>query len=155
MADNGDQTQDAHYVGRFTHNVDASRRIKLPSKWRRPKWPTRFMILPWPLVQSNRLLVLTPARWQQVLDSLQTYSLSDEDVAATETLICSEVMESALDESGRLSLSARATGLAGIERQIVLVGRINKFELWPPERFANMEAQYRARSGDVLKKVHL
>ena len=56
----------------------------LPAKWRPRDPQTRFTMLPWPIGAEDRLLVLPPERWREMLHKLKARSLSDSRVAALE-----------------------------------------------------------------------
>ncbi len=46
-----------------------------------------------------------------------------------------------LDKQGRILLSPAQRDYAGLEKDVVLVGQLQKFEIWNPERLSGIDAQ--------------
>jgi DNA-binding transcriptional regulator/RsmH inhibitor MraZ len=88
--------------------------------------------------------------------NLEGLSLTDDQAAMVERLISSSTFMKALDSYGRLPLPEEAAKSLVIESEAMLVGRLNKFEVWNPSRFAatlaNPDAQLIA---DALKSIKL
>jgi MraZ protein len=139
------------YLGKYPRGVDTSRRVMLPSEWRVESAATEFTILLWPARSPEYLLVLPPDRWRQVLERLGQESLTNDSAAAVERFISSNSYAKTLDSYGRLPLPDEAARTAGIRSEAVLVGRINKFEIWEPGRLeANSE---KAETQKIFKKL--
>jgi MraZ protein len=123
------------YLGQHLRGVDHGR-IILPAEWRPKGAPAQFMILVWPVTAPEYLLVLPPSRWEVMRRNLEELSLADQQAALVERLIGSSTCMRALDNYGRLPLPEEASRKLGIESEAILVGRMNKFEVWSPARFA-------------------
>jgi MraZ protein len=102
------------------------------------------------------LLVLPPARWEVLQKNLEGLSLTDEQAATVERLIGSSTSIRSMDSYGRLPLPEDAAKNLGIEGEAMLIGRMNKFEVWSPARYAamlgNPDAQ---RIADALKSIKI
>jgi division/cell wall cluster transcriptional repressor MraZ len=94
------------------------------------------MVIVWPLLTREYLLVLSPARWEVLQKNLEELSLADEQGAKLERLLASSTSMRTLDNYGRLPLPEEAARSLGIESEAMLVGRISKFEIWGPTRYA-------------------
>ena len=129
------ETRPAGFYGEFPLVVDKSRRLMFPAKWRPEDKSMEFHVIAWPIQKKECLLVLPPERWQRALDKLQGNSLNDRGHAAFEREIARTSAPLALDKVGRLCLPDNLTELAGIDDEALLVGRVNKFEIWSPKRF--------------------
>jgi MraZ protein len=141
------------YLGQHLRGVDHGRVI-LPAEWRPPGSPKDLMVLVWPVTTPQYLLVLPPSRWEVLQRNLEGLSLTDEQAAMVERLIGSSTFTRSLDGYGRLPLPEEAAKGLGIESEALLVGRMNKFEVWSPARYAatlaNPDAQQIA---DALKSI--
>jgi MraZ protein len=126
----------------------------LPSDWRAEGGPKEFTMLIWPVTTREYLLVLPPARWERVQQNVAAQSLADEGAAEVGRWIARSAFETTQDRFGRLHIPEAAAQVVGIEDEAVLVGNIDKFELWQPARFkaalARPEAQWVA---DKLKTM--
>ncbi len=70
------------------------------------------------------------------------------DLLATAFYGESEVLT--IDKEGRLSLPARLKGSAGIEAELVFVGKGYKFQMWAPNRYQSFREQAVAQARKVL-----
>ena len=143
------------FTGRFRHGIDGSRRVMVPSKWRPKSGKSELTILPWPIGQQQYLLVLPPARWNVLLERLNEMSLSDEEAAVVEKVIGGSSAHSKLDKAGRLCLPEELAKVAGINHEAVLVGRLNKFEIWSSDRFENANQGSEALAAAAIKNLNL
>ena len=143
------------YTGRFLHGIDGSRRVMVPSKWRPKSGKAELTILPWPIGQQQYLLVLPPTRWSVLLERLNEMSLSDEEAAVVERVIGGSSAHLKLDKVGRLCLPENLAKLAGIQQEAILVGRLNKFEIWSPDRFEDVNRGSEVLAAAAIKNLSL
>ena len=143
------------YSGRFRHGIDGSRRVMVPSKWRPKSGKTELAILPWPLGEQQFLLVLPPTRWDMLLERLNEMSLSDDQAAVVERVIGGSSAHLTLDKAGRLCLPEELAAVAGLRKEALLVGRLNKFEIWEPDRFAANSKGNEAVAAAAIKNLNL
>src|SRR5688572_19259045 len=104
----------------------------LPAKWRPHDPNTRFTVLPWPIGAEDRLLVLPPERWREMLQKLKTRSLSDPRIEALEQEIAENASQVIPDKVGRICITEEHARAIKITDQAELVGRLDKFEIWEP-----------------------
>ena len=143
------------YLGQHLRGVDHGR-IILPTEWRTQGSPREFMVAVWPVTTKEYLLVLPPSRWEVIQRNLEGLSLTDEQAATVERLISSSTFKRSLDSYGRLPLPEEPARMLGIENEAILVGRMNKFEVWNPARFAavlaNPDTQ---RIAEAIKSIKI
>ena len=143
------------FHGTFLRGIDDSRRVMMPAEWK-PKDPeTVFTAIAWPLKTKQYLLVLTPDRWRVMLDKLKAKSLGDERVAAFERVLGANSGTLTLDKVGRFCLPEDLANKVGLKKEAKLVGRMNKFEIWSPERFAAMAAADEVVAAEMAAELDL
>lgn len=143
------------FHGDFSHGIDDSRRVMIPAKWR-PKDPAIvFTVLAWPIEREEFLLVLPPERWRVMLDKLKTKSLNNARVATFERVIAKTSAPMTLDRVGRFVVPEHLAKLVGIEKEAKFVGRLDKFEMWNPERYAQSAAAEKALAAEVAAELDL
>ena len=142
------------YFGKHLRGVDNGRVI-LPAEWRGAGSPTEFVVILWPLTGHEYLLVLPPARWEVLQRNLESLSLTDEQAALVERLLGSSSSLRSLDRYGRLPLPEEAAQGLGIENEAMLVGRMNKFEVWGPARYAATLTPDAQRLAEALKSLKI
>jgi MraZ protein len=144
------------YTGCFTHGVDASDRVMVPSVWRPADPDTVFAVIPWPLDQPEFLLVLPPARWQAMIDRLKAAaSLTNPKFAKVERKLAGSTFLMKMDKAGRFCLGEKLTAKAGIGEEATLVGRLDKFEIWDAARQEAAEAEDTPISPEELESMML
>jgi MraZ protein len=143
------------YNGEYRHGVDESRRVMIPSKWRPKGAPAEFTVLLWPIAVGDYLLVLPPERWNGLLENLKRQSLSNENVAAIERAIGSASAGVVLDRFGRLVLPDNLARSAGIEKDAALVGWLDKYEIWDPEKYEAARLKDQKLAAEIFKEIIL
>ena len=127
----------------------------LPAKWR-PRDPnTKFTVLPWPIGAEDRLLVLPPERWREMLTKLKARSLSDPRIEALEQEIAENAAQVVPDKVGRICLLEEHARAAGISGEAELVGRLDKFEIWEPGAREAIRARNKKLAAEALKEMDL
>ena len=127
----------------------------LPAKWRPRDGGTTFTILPWPIGAEDRLLVLPPERWREMLAKLKAKSLSDPRIEALEQEIAENAAQVKPDKVGRIGLLEEHTRVVKISDEAELVGRLDKFEIWEPSAREAVRARNKKLAAEVVKEIEL
>ena len=127
----------------------------LPARWRPRDPKTKFTVIPWPIGAEDRLLVLPPNRWREMLEKLKTRSLSDPRIEALEQEIAENAAQVTPDKVGRIGLIEEHTRAVKISAEAELVGRLDKFEIWEPSARDAIRAQNKKLAAQVLKEIDL
>ena len=143
------------YTGHYRHGIDGSRRVMLPAKWRGKDRDQKLTMLPWPIGAEDRLLVLPPERWREMVAKLKSRSLSDPRIAALEQEIAENAVQVTLDKVGRICLPEELASVAKITTEAELVGRLDKFEIWEPGAREAVRTQNRKLAAEVAKEIDL
>lgn len=61
----------------------------------------------------------------------------------------SKAIDLKLDDTGRIKIPEKHLAMAGIGKDLVFVGAMDRFYLWKPERYAAYDAEMEAQLGDV------
>ena len=124
-----------YYNSRYRHGVDEKRRLQIPAKWRSPDSEV-LTLLVWPKgsLPEACLLVLPPSEWDALAQKLKTMPYSDSRAQALRHSIGTKSDRVTLDKSGRICLPEWMAKAAAIEKEVVLVGLVDRFEIWNPER---------------------
>jgi MraZ protein len=127
----------------------------LPAKWR-PRDPgTVFTILPWPIAEPDRLMVLPPDRWRDLLTKLRNRPLNDRGAAALEKMIAESADQVTTDKVGRICLNEEHARLAKLKNEAELVGCLNKFEIWEPAACDTSRVETRRLALEALGQIEL
>lgn len=153
------------FTGTYEPAMDVSNRIMAPARWHPADKSTRFHLLPWPIEEERYLLVLPPARWDMLLERLGSGNLADEEAARVERHIAGQAYAFTMDSVGRFCLPDEYANRIGFARPqnpakkkpttVVLVGRLNKFEIWSPDHFQESKKKERETVAAVLKTKNI
>lgn len=76
------------------------------------------------------LLLYPLSEWQEVEQKLSQLSNMVEAERRVKRILLGSAMECQLDKNGRILLSSPLRAHAGLNKKLMLVGQLNKFELW-------------------------
>jgi MraZ protein len=92
-------------------------------------------------------LMLYPAKtFQELRERLSSVSEDQPQVFSWKRLLIGMAEELAPDAAGRILVSPVLRDYAGIEKQVTLVGQVNRFELWSQPLWDKQLEQIRAQS---------
>lgn len=123
------------YTGLYRHRVDRYRRVLVPATWRQDG-PTEFWLLAWPVADPSCIRALTIERFDAVRGELAAAGgiLSDK-AEAVRRFFAANTWRVALDVAGRLLIPRPLFDAVGLGREVTLVGRLDRFEIWDTGRF--------------------
>ena len=124
-----------YYNSTYRHGVDEKRRVQIPAKWR-PETPEVLTLVLWPkgTMTEACLLVLPPREWEALVQKLKAMPYSDPSAEALRRLLGRKSDRVTLDKGGRICLPEAMAKAAAIDQEAMLVGLVDRFEIWNPER---------------------
>ena len=125
-------------IGKYTARMDDKNRLIVPAKLREELGESFFVTL---CVNCGHrcLTVYTAAEWQKLSDNYNNLSISQR--AGATSLIFMNAAQCSPDKQFRFSLTPFLTNYAGIDREVMIVGRAGQAEIWDAEEFARFEAE--------------
>jgi len=144
-----------YYNSLYRHGVDDKRRIQIPAKWRPAEGEIQLTLIMWPkgAQQDACLLVLPPEEWSALVQKLKAMPFSDSKAEALRRLLGTKSDRVALDKAGRICLPEQMARAAGIEKEAVLVGLVDRFEIWSPDRFEAASAVDEQLAPEAFKLI--
>ncbi len=141
------------FLSTFEGSIDARGRVLVPSSFRASLGGAQKFFL-FPAVDRGGYL---EGGGQELMDEyVQIFNNlppHDKDRRAFVTAIFSKGGEIAMDQAGRASITPQLLSAAGIEKDLLFVGAMDRFQLWDPERYAAYEAEmseHAANNQDAL-----
>jgi len=142
----------AYYNARFLHGVDEKRRVQIPAKWRPDKSGTELTLMLWPQHQAGTCLrVLPPAQMARMKADIDALPNDNPKKGVLKRFIGSESVQVTLDKAGRICLPDGMARAAGIKDEAVLVGLLDRFEIWNPGRYENVKAADAVLASEAFK----
>ncbi len=136
----------AHFIGEYHHSLDSKGRVIVPSKWRESISidldGKGFFMTPG---FDRCIFVYTPAAWKEMEEKVRRISIAHPSGRKFQRLFLARARYSDCDAQGRMSIDASLREVAGIRKNVVLVGLSNRFEVWDEDRWM----EYARDDGDL------
>jgi len=125
-------------IGKYSARLDEKNRLFVPSKLRGELGETFFVTLG--VNCGHRCLTIyTAEEWKTLSDNYNALSISQR--AGATSLIFMNAAECTPDKQFRFPLTSFLLKYAGINREVMIVGRAGQAEIWDAEEFAAFEAE--------------
>ena len=141
-----------YYNSLYQHGVDEKRRVQIPAKWRPSEASVELTLILWPKSKEGPCLrVLPPKEMAQLMESIDAMPNNDPNKTVLKRFIGSESEQVAVDKSGRICLPEQMAAAASIKDEAVLVGLLDRFEIWNPERYQQVKASDAVMAQEAFK----
>lgn len=119
-------------IGQYAHSLDAKDRFRIPSKLKLGE--TQEFVL---VKGTNGCIFLFSKQYfeEQFLSKLGDIPTFDLDRQKAIRLLLSSTYPVECDSQGRLLMPCALKKYAGIEKEMISVGMINRIEIWQPSRW--------------------
>ena len=142
----------SYYNSRFRHGVDEKRRVQIPAKWRPEKAAVELTLILWPREGVGACVrVLPPTQMAKLMQSIDEMPNNDPKKVVLKRIIGSDSAQASVDKAGRICLPDEMARGAGIKNEAVLVGLLDRFEIWNPERYGKVQAADAALAPDAFR----
>ncbi|MBO1256413.1 division/cell wall cluster transcriptional repressor MraZ [Alteromonas sp. 5E99-2] len=112
-------------------NLDSKGRLAIPTKYRRALVDDCAGQLVCTIDTKQSCLLLYPLHeWEEIEMKLLKLSTMIEQENRLQRLLLGNATEGEMDKTGRINLSQHLLQYAGLDKQIMLVGKLNRFEIW-------------------------
>lgn len=131
---------DCRFRSKYDHTIDEKGRLSFPSRYRevlRQYDSEVLIVIPW----DDHIRVYPLAEWETVENRLKTEESDQlEDLDKVLRYFESESYECVLDKQGRILIPPALRADLGLKRDIVLIGMIERVEIWDKEKW-DMESK--------------
>ncbi|MBQ6720450.1 MAG: division/cell wall cluster transcriptional repressor MraZ [Oscillospiraceae bacterium] len=125
-------------IGKYSAKLDEKNRLFVPSKLRGELGDNFFVTLG--VNCGHRCLTIyTAEEWQTLSANYNALSISQR--AGATSLIFMNAAECSPDKQFRFALTPFLLQYAGIDREVMIVGRAGQAEIWDASEFAAFEAE--------------
>jgi MraZ protein len=134
----------ARFFGRYEHSLDAKGRVILPARFRALFGPSAYLSQ-----FSDRCLALWPPdefeRQMAEMEVLQEQGRAERNLAR---IWASGSAEVEIDRQGRVGVPAYLRDFARLESGVLVIGALNRVELWDPAEWTTRVLPAEARLTD-------
>ena len=125
-------------IGKYSAKLDEKNRLIVPAKLRE-ELGEQFYVTLGVNCGHRCLTIYTAAEWKTLSENFNALSISQR--AGATSLIFMNAAECTPDKQFRFSLTPFLTNYAGIDREVMLVGRAGQAEIWDAGEFARFEEE--------------
>lgn len=122
----------ATFLGSYTYTLDDKGRVSLPAPFRREAAEQRFVLLQ---VYPPALALYPEDAWREVEERLKGVIRNDPEARLWVLSLMSNAVEVTPDAQGRILVPSKLQEAAKLSGQVLMVGAIDKVELWNPSEF--------------------
>ncbi|RMF07823.1 MAG: division/cell wall cluster transcriptional repressor MraZ [Candidatus Neomarinimicrobiota bacterium] len=129
------------FTGEYRYALDAKGRVNIPAPFRKVLSPENENTVVITRGQDPTIWVYPALEWQVIenrLRELSALSPLNRSFIRTMTRWATPVT---LDKQGRIQLTSDLIQYANLEKDVVIVGVINKMEIWNPARLEQVSAE--------------
>ena len=118
------------FMGEYNHTIDAKGRLIVPTKFRE-QLGEAFVITKG---NDGCLAIYTNEAWEAFLGKIQTLPANNHIRTYVRNIVGSS-LEVVTDKKGRILVPGNLREHAGLDKDVVLAGVIDKIEVWDKERW--------------------
>ena len=135
--------------------MDAKGRVSVPARFREiiaDRYNGRLVLA----MDYDRCLTVYPLEeWEHLEEKIKTLPMMKQEVKDFRRFLLSSATECELDKQGRLLIPSVHRAHAGILKTVMLVGIIDKIEIWDIKAWETRNSQNGDKIGDALAALGL
>ena len=118
-------------MGEYSHTIDTKGRLIVPSKFRESLGDS-FVVTKG---LDGCLFVYDMTEWKSFEEKLKELPMSHRDTRKFARFFLAGASQVEVDKQGRILIPAKLRKSAGLEKDLVFVGMINRVEIWDKDTF--------------------
>ena len=144
----------ASFYGTENYAIDHKGRLSVPASMRREakhRKPgvTFFLVAGF----EGCLALYTPEDWQRVEDRLRRIPMGDRRGRAFARAFLLDACKVTVDAQGRVTIPPALMHRAGLDKEAVLHGQVDRIEIWNPERLKHVVSETDGRLESLADEV--
>ncbi len=137
------------FIGEYQHNIDAKKRVALPSKFR--KELGRKVVVTRGL---DKCLFVYPLKtWEGLAEKLGTLPMGESGTRSFVRLMLAGAIDVDLDKQGRVLLPEYLKEYAGLDRNVTVAGLFNRLEIWDEEKWQSYRNGAEANTDEIAEQL--
>ena len=137
------------FIGEYTHSLDEKGRMAVPAKFR--KELTSGTIITRGL--DRCLFIFTKKEWEVLAAKLTALPFAKADSRAFARLMLAGAAEAELDQQGRVLIPDYLRSYAGLKRETVVAGLMNRLEIWNSDAWHRYKEKTESASDEIAEKM--
>lgn len=136
-------------TGEFNHSIDAKGRLIIPSKFRE-NLGENFVITKG---LDGCLFLYPDSEWKIFEEKLRTLPLTNKDARIFTRFFLGSAVDGGLDKQGRVLISSALRNFANLEKEVVLVGVLDRVEIWDKAKWEENNTVIEDNMDDIADRM--
>lgn len=120
------------FMGEYSHTIDPKGRLIIPSKFRE-QLGDEFVLTKG---LDGCLSIYPMEEWEKFEEQLRSLPLTNKNARTFSRFFVAGATSCELDKQGRILVPATLREFAGLEKDVVLTGNINRIEVWSKQKWS-------------------
>ena len=136
-------------MGEYEHSLDAKGRLIMPAKLRQDIGE-KFVITKG---LDGCLFAFSQEEWLNFETKLKSLPLSDKNARNFVRFFLSGATECEIDKQGRFLIAGSLREFAGLEKEVVVIGVLNKIEIWSKDKWLKYSEEENNTADEIAEKM--
>ena len=136
-------------TGEYSHSIDAKGRLIIPSKFREILGED-FVITKG---MDGCLFLYPNNEWEIFKEKMRTLPLINKNARDIERFFFGSTVEGGYDKQGRVLISTPLRKYAQLEKDVVLIGVLNRVEIWDKDKWEENNAVVEANLDEIASQM--
>ena len=137
------------FLGEYKHNIDYKGRLSVPKKFRRQR--KKGSVLTKGL--DRCLFLYTSEGWETLSNRIKDLPVTASDARAFGRYLFSGATEIEFDQLGRIFIPEYLRSYAGMRKETVIVGILERLEIWDIKSWEKMRKELEAKGEEIAEKL--
>ena len=120
------------FMGAYNHTIDAKGRLIMPSRFRELLGEELVLTRGW----AGCLSIYPMDEWVAFEEKLRALPLTNKDARTFSRFFVAGATACQLDKQGRILVPQTLRQFAGLDKDVVLTGNLNRIEVWSKEKWS-------------------
>ncbi len=137
------------FLGEYKHSIDYKGRLSVPKKFRGQLKKESVLTK-----GLDRCLFLYPSEgWETISNRVKELPVTASDARAFGRYLFSGATEIEFDQLGRIFIPEYLRDYAGLKKEVVVVGVLDRIEIWDKPRWTRMRKDVEAKGEEIAEKL--
>lgn len=137
------------FLGEYKHNIDYKGRLSVPKKFRGQL--TKGSVLTKGL--DRCLFLYTKDGWVALSDRVKELPVTASDARSFGRYLFSGATEIEFDQLGRIFIPEYLRNYAGLKKEVVVVGVLERIEIWDMEKWKKIRKEVESKGEEIAEKL--
>ena len=141
------------FTGEYQYSLDSKGRVNIPAKFRKSLSKKNQNTFVATRGQDPCVWIYPLTEWKKIEDELRNLSSVSGIHRTFIRQIARSATPSTCDKQGRIMLSPSLISYAQLDKEALIIGMINKIEIWNPETLKNVDSKNISSDIDELNTL--